>query len=135
MPAYRVVVVHLFPRVAPAARHAARRRFPRSRGRMLGCPVQLPARWPARIEGGAVMRRVVLVLFICAFGWLVAWGVSAGAQEATPTALAIPGPGEFAVAPGQIGRDLAAGQLAALPPTPAFIALSRITSAPGSVFT
>jgi hypothetical protein len=81
------------------------------------------------------MRRVSLVLVVVVFGPLVAWGFSTGAQEATPAPFATPGPGEFAVAPGQIGRDLAAGQLDALPQTPAFIAISRITSAPGSVFT
>src|SRR5262245_39276516 len=98
-------------------------------------PRPAPRRVAGRHRGRYLMRRVSLVLFVFVLGSLGAWGSHAGAQEATPAPFATPGPGEFAVAPGQIGRDLAAGQLDALPQTPAFIALSRITSAPGSVFT
>ena len=75
---------------------------------------------------------LVAVLFVVGFMAVVTRGVSGLAQEASPAPFATPGPGEFSLGPGQIGRDLAAGQLADLPPAPVFIAISRITSAPGS---
>ena len=77
----------------------------------------------------------VLLSVVMVVGSLAIWGFRAHAQEATPKPFATPGPGEFALAPGQIGRDLAAGQLAELPPAPVFIAIARITIAPGSVLT
>ena len=58
------------------------------------------------------MHRVSLVLFVVLFGSLVAWSSGAKAQEPFAT----PGPGEFELVPGQIGRELAGG-LVPEPPT------------------
>jgi hypothetical protein len=64
-------------------------------------------------------------------GLFVTWGPGARAQEPFAT----PGPGEFELVPGQIGRELAAGLLAEPPPAPLYVALLRFTNEPGSVFT
>lgn len=82
------------------------------------------------------MRRVSLVLAIGIMVSLLAAGnMGTRAQETTPGPFATPGPGEFELTPGMIGRELASGQLADLPQPPAFVAIYRFTNAPGSVFT
>ena len=78
------------------------------------------------------MRRVSLVLSVVVlFGSLAVWSFSTHAQEPFAT----PGAGEFELAPGQIGRELASGLLQEPPAGPAYFALLRFTNAPGSVFT
>ena len=78
------------------------------------------------------MRRVSLVLFVVMlFGSLAVWSFGARAQEPFAT----PGPGEFELAPGQIGRGLAGGRLENPPPGPLQLELLRFTNYPGSVFT
>jgi hypothetical protein len=67
---------------------------------------------------------VVLLGLVATIGW------SATAQEAFAT----PGPGEFEIAPGQIGRELAGTILAEPPAAPVYLGLLRFTTAPGSVF-
>jgi hypothetical protein len=64
-------------------------------------------------------------------GLFVTWGPGARAQEPFAT----PGPGEFELVPGQIGRELAGGLVPEPPAGPVYFGLLRITVAPGSVFT
>jgi hypothetical protein len=61
----------------------------------------------------------------------VVWDSGASAQEPFAT----PGPGEFELVPGQIGRELAGGLVPEPPTGPLYFGLLRITVAPGSVFT
>ena len=78
------------------------------------------------------MRRVSLVLSaVVLFGSRAVWSFSAHAQEPFAT----PGPGEFELAPGQIGRELTSGRLEEPPAGPLHVALLRVTSEPGSVVT
>jgi mannose-6-phosphate isomerase-like protein (cupin superfamily) len=76
------------------------------------------------------MRRVSLVLFVVLFGALAVWVRSTAAQEPFAT----PGPGEFELVPGQIGRELASGLVPEPPAGPVYFGLLHITVAPGSVF-
>jgi hypothetical protein len=80
------------------------------------------------------MRRFVLrlsIIVVVLGGSFVAWGSGATAQAAFAT----PGPGEFELVPGQIGRELAGGLVPEPPAGPVYFGLLRITVAPGSVFT
>ena len=78
------------------------------------------------------MHRVVLVLSaVVLVGSLAVWNFSANAQAPFAT----PGPGEFELVPGQIGRGLASGRLENPPPGPLQLELLRFTNYPGSVFT
>ena len=80
------------------------------------------------------MRRFTVslsVIVIVLLGSVVAWGSGTSAQEPFAT----PGPGEFRLVPGQIGRELASGLVPEPPAGPVYFGLLRITVAPGSVFT
>jgi hypothetical protein len=68
---------------------------------------------------------VVLLGLVATMGW------STNAQEAFST----PGPDEFELAPGQIGRELASGRFEEPPAGPLHMGLLRVTSDPGSVTT
>jgi quercetin dioxygenase-like cupin family protein len=95
---------------------------------------RLPWWQPLKNNGRFGMRRFVLllsVIVVVLFGSFVAWGSGATAQAPFAT----PGPGEFEIAPGQIGRELAAGLLEEPPAAPVYLALLRFTTEPGSVFT
>lgn len=74
-----------------------------------------------------VSLSLVLVMLV---GLFVAWGSGARAQEPFAT----PGPGEFELIPGQIGRELAGGLTPEPPAGPVYFGLLHITVAPGSVF-
>src|SRR5215211_1282676 len=87
----------------------------------------------AQDYGRFAMRRLslllsVIVVVLC--GSFVAWGSVASAQEPFAT----PGPGEFELVPGQIGRELAGGLVPEPPAGPIFFGLVRINVASGSVF-
>ena len=69
------------------------------------------------------LAHVVLLGLVATIGW------STNAQEAFST----PGPDEFELAPGQIGRELASGRFEEPPAGPLHMGLLRITSDPGSV--
>ena len=80
------------------------------------------------------MRRFIVslsVIVVVLLGSVVAWGLGARAQEPFAT----PGPGEFELAPGQIGRELTSGRLENPPAGPLHVGLLRFTSYPGSVVT
>jgi len=80
------------------------------------------------------MRRFTVslsVIVIVLLGSVVAWGSGTSAQEPFAT----PGPGEFELVPGQIGRELAGGLVPEPPAGPVYFGLLHITVAPGSVFT
>jgi len=80
------------------------------------------------------MRRFIVslsVALVVLFGLFVAWGPGARAQEPFAT----PGPGEFELVPGQIGRELAGGLVPEPPAGPVYFGLLHINVAPGSVFT
>lgn len=68
---------------------------------------------------------VVLLGLVATMGW------SSNAQEAFAT----PGPGEFEIAPGYIGRELASSLVAEPPAGPVYLGIMRFTTEPGSVFT
>ena len=72
----------------------------------------------------------VSVALVVLLGLVATTGRSTTAQEAFAT----PGPGEFEIAPGQIGRELAGAILAEPPAAPVYLGLLRFTTAPGSVF-
>lgn len=79
------------------------------------------------------MRRCIICLsvaFVVLLGIAATMGRSTTAQEASAT----PGPGEFELAPGQIGRFLTTGLVAEPPEGPLELGLLRVTSEPGSVF-
>ena len=80
------------------------------------------------------MRRVVpflSVIVVVLFGLLVVGSLGTRAQES----IATPGPGEFELVPGQIGRELTSGRLENPPAGPLHLGLLRFTSYPGSVLT
>ena len=80
------------------------------------------------------MRRVVPFLSVIVavlFGLLVVGSLGTRAQES----IATPGPGEFELVPGQIGRELTSGRLENPPAGPLHLGLLRFTSYPGSVLT
>ena len=66
---------------------------------------------------------VVLLGLVATMGW------STNAQESFST----PGPDEFELAPGQIGRELTSGRFEKPPAGPLHMGLLRITSDPGTV--
>jgi len=76
-----------------------------------------------------VLRLSVIVVVLC--GSFVAWGSGASAQAPVAT----PGPGEFELAPGLIGRELANYLVEAPPTEQVSFGVLRFTGAPGSVFT
>ena len=77
------------------------------------------------------MRRFIISLSIAVvlLGLVATMGWSATAQEAFST----PGPDEFEVAPGQIGRELTSGRFEKPPEGPLHVGLLRFTADPGSV--
>lgn len=80
------------------------------------------------------MRRFIVSLslaLVVLFGLVATMGRNTNAQEAFAT----PGPGEFEIAPGQIGRELASSLISEPPAAPVYLGLLRFTNAPGSVFT
>lgn len=66
---------------------------------------------------------VVMLSLVATSGW------STNAQEAFST----PGPTEFELAPGQIGREVASGRFKEPPAGPLHMGLLRVTNDPGSV--
>jgi hypothetical protein len=78
------------------------------------------------------MRRFIVsvsLAFVVLLGLVAAMGRSGNAQEAFST----PGPDEFFLAPGQIGRELASGRFEEPPAGPLHMGLLRVTNDPGSV--
>ena len=78
------------------------------------------------------MRRFVVsvsLLLVVLLGLVATIGWSTHAQEAFST----PGPDEFEVAPGQIGRELTSGRFEKPPAGPLHLGLLRVTNDPGSV--
>jgi hypothetical protein len=77
------------------------------------------------------MRRFIISLSIVValLGLVATIGWSTNAQEAFST----PGPDEFELAPGQIGRELASGRFENPPAGPLHMGLLRVTNDPGSV--
>ena len=78
------------------------------------------------------MRRFVVsvsLALVVLLGLVATIGRSTYAQETFST----PGPGEFQLAPGQIGRELTSGRFEKPPAGPLHMGLLRITNEPGSV--
>ncbi|MCC2629659.1 MAG: hypothetical protein K0S14_3309, partial [Thermomicrobiales bacterium] len=78
------------------------------------------------------MRRLIICLsfaLVVLLGLVATMGRSTNAQEAFAT----PGPDEFELAPGQIGRELASGRFEEPPAGPLHMGLLRVTNDPGSV--
>jgi hypothetical protein len=78
------------------------------------------------------MRRLIVsvsLALVVLLGLVATMGRSTTAQEAFAT----PGPDEFLLAPGQIGRELTSGRFEKPPAGPLHMGLLRITSEPGSV--
>ena len=78
------------------------------------------------------MRRLITCLslaLVVLLGLAATMGRSTDAQEAFST----PGPDEFELAPGQIGRELASGRFEEPPAGPLHMGLLRVRSDPGSV--
>ena len=79
------------------------------------------------------MRRFIICLslaLIVLLGLVATMGRSTNAQESFST----PGPDEFELAPGQIGRELASGRFENPPAGALHMGLLRVTYDPGSVF-
>jgi hypothetical protein len=82
----------------------------------------------------SAMRYLVLVL-VAAFIAFVGLAEAGPVREtAAQDAFATPGPGEFELVPGQIGRVLAGGLVAEPPTAPVELAVLRFTNDPGSVY-
>ncbi len=80
------------------------------------------------------MRRLIICLslaFVVLLGLVATMERSSNAQDAFAT----PGPDEFLLAPGQIGRELTSGRFENPPAGPLHLGLLRVTSEPGSVST
>jgi hypothetical protein len=80
------------------------------------------------------MRRLIVsvsLALVVLLGLVATIGRSTTAQEAFAT----PGPGEFQLAPGQIGRELTSGRFEKPPEGPLHMGLLRVTNEPGSVST
>ena len=78
------------------------------------------------------MRRLTVscsLVLVVLLGLVATIGRSTDAQEAFST----PGPDEFELAPGQIGRELASGRFENPPAGPTHMGLLRVTTDPGSV--
>ena len=78
------------------------------------------------------MRRLIICLslaLVVLLGLVATMGRSTNAQETFST----PGPDEFQLAPGQIGRELTSGRFEKPPAGPLHMGLLRITNEPGSV--
>ena len=78
------------------------------------------------------MRQLIISLslsVVVLLGLVATMGRSTNAQESFAT----PGPDEFELAPGQIGRELASGRFEEPPAGPLHMGLLRVTSDPGSV--
>ena len=78
------------------------------------------------------MRRFIIFLslaLIVLLGLVATMGRSTYAQESFST----PGPDEFELAPGQIGRELTSGRFEKPPEGPLHMGLLRVTNDPGSV--
>jgi hypothetical protein len=71
----------------------------------------------------------VSLAFVVLLGLVATMGQSSNAQQSVST----PGPDEFQLAPGQIGRELASGRFEKPPAGPLHIGLLRVTNDPGSV--
>lgn len=79
------------------------------------------------------MRRYIICLslaLVVLLGFVATMGRSTNAQESFST----PGPDEFVLAPGQIGRELASGRFEEAPAAPLHMGLLRVTYDPGSEF-
>lgn len=81
------------------------------------------------------MRYLMPVLAVAFTGFVGLAGVGPAREIAAQEAFATPGPGEFELVPGQIGRELASGLVAEPPAAPVALSLLRFANAPGSVFT
>jgi hypothetical protein len=78
------------------------------------------------------MRRFIVSLslaFVMLLGVAIMMGQSSNAQDTVAT----PGPDEFQLAPGQIGRELTSGRFENPPAGPFHMGLLRIRNEPGSV--
>ena len=81
------------------------------------------------------MRYLSLVLAVAFTAIVGQMGAGPVPEMAAQESFATPGPGEFELVPGQIGRELAGGLVPEPPAAPVYLNLLRFTNAPGSVFT
>lgn len=81
------------------------------------------------------MRYLMLVLAVAFTVFVGLAGIGPAREISAQETFATPGPGEFELVPGQIGRELASGLVTEPPAAPVALSLLRFANAPGSVFT